>query len=312
MKSIKILEKNTSRLLLVTTLILFAITLVGTVQAQNPTLTVIVTDDDTGDCVEGANVKIYNSTYNLVGQGTTDVNGTKEFSVPPNDYYYIVISHSEYNDEWTSLWVFTDDETEYVYLDPVHYFGSVSAVAWVEQPTLNPGDKGTLKVSIYNENETYAITLVNVTVEFPWYGFYEGEWMGNDTIVEDLPVDVEAEDYWSDTLSFTVPSDSRASVLFGPGGQVCFNVKAEAYKRVVVMTISGPAYAADPELTTVKHQFTTTPSITTSLPTFDPTVNDSLFLVQILLILSIVFTVILIAVGLRISGRLGKQISPAK
>jgi len=291
-----------------TILILFATTLVGTVHAADPTLTVVVRDDGTYNPIEGARVKVYNSTYKLVGQGTTLANGTKKFSVDSDHGYYIVVSHAEYGDNYDYKYVSDDDESVYIYLDPVHYTGSVKTAAWAEQSNLNPGDRGTLKVSIYNENETYAITLVNVTVTFPWYGFYEGNWIGNDTIVEDLPVEIEAEDYWSDTLSFTVPSDSRA---YGYGGKVVFNVEAPAWKMVVVMTTTGPEYKAEPELTTVKAQFTTSPTVSINYPMSDRSTNASLFTTQILLIISIICLVILIAVGLIISGRLGKQIPPA-
>jgi hypothetical protein len=324
MKGIKqILKKNTLKLSLVTMLILFAITLVGTVQAANPTLTVIVRDQYTGNPIKGASVKIYNSTYNLVDQGTTLANGTAIFSVDPNHYYYIIASQSEYNDKWTSEWVFTSNETVYIYLNRVVYTGSVSSAAWAEQSSLNPGDKGKLKISIYNENQTYAITLVNVTVDFPWHGFYEGKWIGNETIVKNLPVDIAAKSSWNYSLDFTVPSDARGAVFIGPSGEVVFNVEAEAWKTVVVMNATtGPQYKAEPELTTVScliaqggawvPQFTTTPRISVSLPTFDPTVNASLFMTQILLIISIVCLVILIVVGFRVSRRLGKQIPPAK
>jgi hypothetical protein len=324
MKGIKqISKKNTLELSLVTMLILFAITLVGTVQAANPTLTVVVRDQYTGNPIEGASVQIYNSTYNLVNQGTTLANGTATFSVAPNQYYYIIVSQSEYNDKWTSEWVYTYNETVYISLNRVVYTGSVRAAAWAEQSSLNPGDTGKLEISIYNENQTYAITLVNVTVDFPWHGFYEGKWIGNETIVKNLPVNIAAKSSWNYSLDFTVPSDARGEVFIGPSGEVVFNVEAQAWKTVAVMNATtGPQYKAEPELTTVNcliaqggawvPQFTTTPTISVSLPTFDPTVNASLLMTQILLIISIVCLVILIVVGFIVFRRLGKQIPPAK
>lgn len=309
------LKKNTSKFCLVITLILFATVLIGTVHAADPDLTVIVRDNWTNEPIKGASVKIYDyySPYDLLKQGTTLANGTKKFSLPDYSDVYVVVSHDEYNDYYRYEWVSTYDRTVYIYLYRVEYTGDAEVEAWTEQSSLNPGAKGKLKVSIYNENETHAITLVNVTVEFPWHGYYEGEWIGNETIVEDLPAEIEAEDYWSYTLSFEVPSDSRGWLPLTTYyfGQVVFNVEAPAWKNVVEVTTAGPGYKKEPELTTVKHQFTTTPRVPLSFPMSDRSANATLSMIQILQIISIVCMVILIAVGLIISGRLGKPIPPA-
>jgi len=268
----------------------------------------IVTVKETGypnAPIENATVKIYNSSYALVGQAVTPDNGTVKFSVDPNDRYYIVVSHSEYDDTFTWRNVGTADVPVTVNLERVQYSGSVKTAAWTTQASLNPGESGTLKISIYNENESYSITLTNITVYFPWYGFYEDHWEGNVTISEGMPKEVESNSSWSYSLSFTVPSDSRA---YAHGlSPVVFYAKASAWKTVVVMTTEGPKEALEPQLTTVKTEFETYPGISIALPIADRAVNSALSLVQILLIVSIVCSVALAVLIFRLSRQLTKR-----
>jgi len=288
-------------------------------KAADPYLTVTVRDDYTVAPIENATVKIYNSSYALVGQAITPDNGTAKFSVDPNDWYYVVVSHSEYDDKYTGRYVGDEDETVTVELERVQYTGSVKTSAWTTQASLNPGESSTLKISIYNENKSYSITLTNVSIQFPWYGFYEDHWEGNVTISEGMSIEVESNSSWSYSLSFTVPSDSRAyGSLFGDG-QVAFLAKAPAWKRVVVMTVSGPEYGLEPQLTMVTinpleppaphwyDDFKTTPIISRAWPMADQTVNSALSLVQILLIVSIVCSVALAVLIFRLSRQLTKR-----
>jgi len=294
---------------------LISMTVISPAQAKaDPDLIVTVKDASTDAPVENATVKIYNSSYILVGQAATPENGTLTFSVDPNDAYYIVVSHSEYDDEYTDppMYVGAADKQVTVSLDRVQYSGSVMTSAWTTQASLNPEESGTLKISIYNQNKSYSITLTNITVYFPWYGFYEDHWEGNVTISEGMPIEVKSNSSWTYSLSFTVPSDSRAYVSrLGVGdlggGEVEFLVKAQAWKRVVIMTLDkGPA-EVEPKLTTVKARFSAYPRISIALPMMDRAVNSALSLVQILLIVSIVCSVALAVLIFRLSRQLTKR-----
>jgi len=83
--------------------------------------------------------------------------------------------------------------------------GDVIIEAWTDKASYQPGDKGTLFIAIKNE-EDRAITIYNVTVEFPWYSRIKGGGNVTKEINEALMVgetyDVEVE--------FSVPNDGRA------------------------------------------------------------------------------------------------------
>jgi hypothetical protein len=301
--------------------VLAALTLlpvISSTQAQaDPTLSVTLIDRSTNAPIENATVQIYNSSspYALIGQAVTPNNGTVTFSVKTGSYY-IVLSNSEYNDTIEGPYTVTTNRSFTFNLQRVQYSGSVMTSAWTTQSSLNPGESGTLEISIYNENGSYPITLTNVSIHFPWYGFYENHWEGNVTISQGMPIEVQNKSSWTYSLSFTVPSDSRAYESRVSNGYVAFQAKAPAWKRVVVMTESGPQYALALSSTTVSinpleppgstwyADFETVPAITFAYPMTNQSVSSALLLIEILLIVSIVCSVALAVLIFMLSQRM--------
>ena len=83
--------------------------------------------------------------------------------------------------------------------------GTVTIEAWTDKASYQPGDRGTLHITIKNTEER-AITIHNLTVEFPWYSSIQGE--GNVTKVIDEALKVD-ETYYIE-VEFSVPNDGRA------------------------------------------------------------------------------------------------------
>jgi hypothetical protein len=107
-----------------------------------------------------------------------------------------------------------------------------------------------------------------------------------------------------------VPADSRA---YNPATDavVAFNATAKGWKQVVIMTHGGPQYEEALQLTNVtinplevpgsiwNPDFKTTPIISIGFPTTDKSVDDSLFIVQIILIVATVCLVALLVLNFR-------------
>lgn len=81
----------------------------------------------------------------------------------------------------------------------------IEIYGYTDKTQYMPGEKGTLKLLIYNEG-TEDIILYNVTIEYPWHSYYI--WEGNETITINQPVMVGKN--WNTTISFTIPTDGRA------------------------------------------------------------------------------------------------------
>jgi hypothetical protein len=77
-----------------------------------------------------------------------------------------------------------------------------------DKPYYTYGQSGKLYVAIRNE-ETGPIEIKNISVTFPWFGWYNGKWDGNETI-KDID-DAIAGNATSDTyvVSFSVPAEGR-------------------------------------------------------------------------------------------------------
>lgn len=155
---------------------------------------------------------------------------------------------------------------------------SVGAVADIEiygytdKTQYMPGEKGTLKIWIYNEG-TEDIILYNVTIEYPWHSYYI--WEGNETITVNGPVMIGKN--WTTSISFTIPTDGRAV-----GGNI----------RVTVVTDKVPIRSRNFPLSVASAPFYA------SLQDIDKIVT----LFTILVVLLIVCTVI-IAATLFLTGR---------
>lgn len=86
---------------------------------------------------------------------------------------------------------------------------NVSLYLSTDKPYYTYGQSGKLYVTVRNEGPG-PIAIRNITVIFPWFGWYHGGWEGNTTItdIEDSSVDENAT---SETFEvpFTVPAEGR-------------------------------------------------------------------------------------------------------
>ena len=83
----------------------------------------------------------------------------------------------------------------------------ISLFGYTDKPQYKAGEKGTLKIWLYNDG-TEDVVLKNVTVEYPWHGHYV--WEGNETI-KNVNTAITVKGNWSTSLTFTIPSDGRAT-----------------------------------------------------------------------------------------------------
>lgn len=89
---------------------------------------------------------------------------------------------------------------------------NVSVYLSTNKPYYTYGESGTLYVTVRNEGHG-PIEIKNITVTFPWFGWYNGKWDGNDTI-KDIDEAI-AENATSETFefTFTVPAEGRGVSL---------------------------------------------------------------------------------------------------
>lgn len=84
--------------------------------------------------------------------------------------------------------------------------GGVRIEAWTDKASYQPGAKGTLYITIRNEEDS-AVTIYNITVEFPWYSRIKGG--GNITKIIDEAL--KADEVYDTEVEFSVPNDGRAT-----------------------------------------------------------------------------------------------------
>jgi len=88
----------------------------------------------------------------------------------------------------------------------------VSVYLSTNKPYYTYGESGKLYVTVRNEGSG-PIAIRNITVIFPWFGWYHGGWDGNETIT-DIEVNTVDENATSETFEvpFKVPAEGRAWV----------------------------------------------------------------------------------------------------
>jgi hypothetical protein len=86
----------------------------------------------------------------------------------------------------------------------------VSVYLSTNKPYYTYGESGKLYVTVRNTG-TGSIAIRNITVTFPWHGWYHGGWNGNITItdIEDNLVD-ENDTSGAFEVPFTVPAEGRS------------------------------------------------------------------------------------------------------
>jgi hypothetical protein len=86
---------------------------------------------------------------------------------------------------------------------------SVSIYLSTDKPYYTYGQSGELYVTVRNEGPG-PIEIRKITVTFPWFGWYNGGWDGNETRT-DIENNAVAENATSDTFkfTFTIPKEGR-------------------------------------------------------------------------------------------------------
>jgi len=99
---------------------------------------------------------------------------------------------------------------------------TVSIYLSTDKPYYTYGQSGKLYVTVRNEGAG-PIAIRNVSVTFPWFGWYHGGWDGNTTItdIEDGTVDENATKVLEE-IPFTVPSEGRAWVISSARVEVAY------------------------------------------------------------------------------------------
>ena len=88
----------------------------------------------------------------------------------------------------------------------------ISIYLSTNKPYYTYGESGKLDVTVRNEGPG-PIEIKNITVTFPWFGWYDGKWDGNNTI-KDIDEAIALNDT-SETfeLPFAVPAEGRGVSL---------------------------------------------------------------------------------------------------
>jgi len=89
----------------------------------------------------------------------------------------------------------------------------VSVYLSTDKPYYTYGESGKLYVTVRNKGPG-PIAIRNITVKFPWHGWYHGGWDGNVTMT-DIEVNMVDENATSETFEvpFKVPAEGRGQEL---------------------------------------------------------------------------------------------------
>ena len=86
-------------------------------------------------------------------------------------------------------------------------YASFKIYGYSDKPQYRPGEKGTLKIWVYNDG-TEDLILKNMTLYYPWHNIM---WGGNETLVPSAVTVIAPKGNYSTTAQFTVPNDGRAT-----------------------------------------------------------------------------------------------------
>jgi hypothetical protein len=209
--------------------------------AEPPSAVVNVFDTISLDPIPNATVRFYHPlTYKLVGENVTDSNGQTKIPLGGHGYYLVTVSADLYDDIY-GVTTITGEGPNILWgsLALTQYTGFVLTSALVKGVVV-PGEDNLITVSIANENATYPITLTNITVFLPWFGFYDGDIKGLIILDEDMPLIMPPHDDEVFTIRFTAPSDVTAyiSSALTANSAVYFSGEAPAW-RTTYQVIEG-------------------------------------------------------------------------
>ncbi len=249
--------------------------------ASPPAITVVVYDSKSSQNIAGAEIQVYHPlTYKLLGENVTSKHGNATIRLPAKGYYLVKVSSEGYNDLYgASLLVEEGTSIRGAGLMRVEYSGLVLSSALIKEIVV-AGRNNTLNIALYNVNSTYPITLTNITVRFPWFGFYEGEVKGEGVITNGMPVTIPPKSLWTYSTQFRAPADVTVQTGFSFNSYVDFNVKASAW-RTTFKVVEGAGLKETRSLTTAtiypeqqsSQGFRTSIVTVSQIPTVDPQLN---------------------------------------
>jgi hypothetical protein len=100
-----------------------------------------------------------------------------------------------------------------VMLAPTHASFAVNIYGRTDRASYVPGDTGTLLITVRNSG-TQAFTVKNISITYPWKAFITDHWDGNFTTTG-ITQALAAGQTYNTQYTFTVPTDGRASNIFG-------------------------------------------------------------------------------------------------
>lgn len=127
----------------------------------------------------------------------------------------------------------------------------VTVYAWTDKPQYKPGETGTLKITVLNEGDE-PIDVRNISIRYPWFAYNgkTGEWEGNETVKEGLPMWVDPGEVYYKEVEFAIPTDGRVPQM----GEIDVDVETGDGKvepkenpSLVVSSVSLPMAIADLE-----------------------------------------------------------------
>jgi len=128
-----------------------------------------------------------------------------------------------------------------VMIAPIHANYQAIAYGRTDRSGYLPGDSGTLYITVRNEG-SQAVTVKNITVDYPWMAFITDHWDGNFTATAINQALSQNQNY-NTQYTFTLPTDGRAhsgsaSIIVGtdvPNGPFQF-LDASAFISVAAAT----------------------------------------------------------------------------
>ncbi len=201
-------------------------------KAQPPKIFLSVFDNYDAQPIKNAKVKVYTPvSYTLIGENTTTEEGETTIQLRSRGYYLITVSADGYDDTYGVTTLSDEGENiRFATLGRTEYTGLVLSSALVRD-VVAPSDSNTIDISFYNMNSSYPITLTNITVLLPWYGFYNGQIQGIIVVTEDMPITIPANTVWITSIEFTSPPDVTAyGGSYSALSHVDFNAQAQAWR----------------------------------------------------------------------------------